>query len=563
MCKPTAVDPVLRLPLIVLLLLCLFIAACGDRQQPPAQRSHEAPDVSFGANRAAAVSATDWPRALVAPEVRELPQLRPGQAIAGKPGGPLVVLGIDGADWQVLGPLLARGELPNLARILACGAYGFLETDVGYSPISWSTIACGASRDRHGVGYQTALDPQLSSRLKVPPLWEIALDRGRSVGVVQAYFGMGLPDKRGSYWGMLKWPQNEIELYNAQLPEGLSAAMPQGFAELNRSDVKAYLATERLPDLFFTIIDSLDVACHYNLHGFVAARPGAAPSEPSAAMLRAMAQRIEQTAVGIDAVLGYVWDRLPEQATLVLVSDHGQGILDLRYELRPGWAMLQALGCESIEPGQQACRIEAGTLDVRYERKTLRRPWIELRGVELPLEVEYGSIEIRPGNVDAAQYAAWADALEQSLPRQGPEALYSKVQRDGERIVLQPLDPWRAVLEAKPHEQMAQWERYPRFLANHGEANPGIVVFAGPGIMPGRTIEGARLEDVAPTALYAMGLAPADTMTGRVLSQAFSEQRLAAYPPKPPRSYARVECQAPPGADAQTLERLRSLGYLH
>jgi hypothetical protein len=55
--------------------------------------------------------------------------------------GRIVALGIDGATWDVLGPLLAAGRLPHLQKIIEGGSYGQLMSDSGArSQVVWTTI---------------------------------------------------------------------------------------------------------------------------------------------------------------------------------------------------------------------------------------------------------------------------------------------------------------------------------------------------------------------------------------------------------------------------------------
>ncbi|MFM9097140.1 MAG: alkaline phosphatase family protein, partial [Phycisphaerales bacterium] len=64
----------------------------------------------------------------------------------------LLILGWDAADWQVIDPLLSRGRMPNLARLLAEGTRADLRTlEPKLSPLLWSTIATGKTADRHGI----------------------------------------------------------------------------------------------------------------------------------------------------------------------------------------------------------------------------------------------------------------------------------------------------------------------------------------------------------------------------------------------------------------------------
>ena len=40
----------------------------------------------------------------------------------------LLVIGLDGATWDVIKPMVARGKLPNLARLMKIGSHGDLQS---------------------------------------------------------------------------------------------------------------------------------------------------------------------------------------------------------------------------------------------------------------------------------------------------------------------------------------------------------------------------------------------------------------------------------------------------
>lgn len=64
----------------------------------------------------------------------------------------VILLGIDGADWRRIDPLIAQGRLPNFRRLIEGGVRADLKTlQPTWSPIIWNTIATGATEDRHGV----------------------------------------------------------------------------------------------------------------------------------------------------------------------------------------------------------------------------------------------------------------------------------------------------------------------------------------------------------------------------------------------------------------------------
>lgn len=113
----------------------------------------------------------------------------PGQ---GPTCGPLLVVGVDGLEWDVLLDLLARGTLPTVARIMQQGSFGLLETvRPTSSPIIWTTIATGKPKEQHGIegfarrdesGRRTALYSNRDRKTKA--VWNILCDYGQRVGVV-------------------------------------------------------------------------------------------------------------------------------------------------------------------------------------------------------------------------------------------------------------------------------------------------------------------------------------------------------------------------------------------
>lgn len=63
-----------------------------------------------------------------------------------------VVLGLDGATFKLLKPFAAKGWMPNVARILADGVYGELESTIpAMTAPSWATFATGKHPGKHGI----------------------------------------------------------------------------------------------------------------------------------------------------------------------------------------------------------------------------------------------------------------------------------------------------------------------------------------------------------------------------------------------------------------------------
>jgi predicted AlkP superfamily phosphohydrolase/phosphomutase len=65
---------------------------------------------------------------------------------------PVLVFGIDGADFDIVEELLAAGRMPTLARLRAAGAYGPLRsTEPPITPVAWSTFLTGLRPASHGI----------------------------------------------------------------------------------------------------------------------------------------------------------------------------------------------------------------------------------------------------------------------------------------------------------------------------------------------------------------------------------------------------------------------------
>jgi tetratricopeptide (TPR) repeat protein len=103
----------------------------------------------------------------------------------------VLFVGLDGADWQLLDGYMASGTMPNLAALVREGRTGTLRTiHPPLSPLVWTTMMTGVSPLEHGVLDFTrrnpesgALEPITSAERRVPAVWTMATERGRSVAV--------------------------------------------------------------------------------------------------------------------------------------------------------------------------------------------------------------------------------------------------------------------------------------------------------------------------------------------------------------------------------------------
>lgn len=103
---------------------------------------------------------------------------------------PVLFIGLDGADWELLDLYIKNGTMPNLAALAREGQTGVLTTlQPPLSPLVWTTMMTGVGPLEHGILDFTRLNPATGAEepitreeRRVPAVWNMA----KSVAV----FGM-------------------------------------------------------------------------------------------------------------------------------------------------------------------------------------------------------------------------------------------------------------------------------------------------------------------------------------------------------------------------------------
>src|SRR5918992_5690577 len=102
-----------------------------------------------------------------------------------------VVIGLDGAAWHLLDPLLDAGLMPRLQALRAGGASGTLRSTVPtYTPPAWTSAATGVNPGRHGIygfveGHAQYERHELvhAGKVKSATIWEMANAQGLKAGI--------------------------------------------------------------------------------------------------------------------------------------------------------------------------------------------------------------------------------------------------------------------------------------------------------------------------------------------------------------------------------------------
>ncbi|WP_339634225.1 alkaline phosphatase family protein [Bizionia echini] len=98
----------------------------------------------------------------------------------------VLLIGWDAADWKIIGPLLAKGHMPALKKLIDKGVYGNMSTmNPPYSPMLWTSVATGKTPDKHGViGFievtknMKGIRPVTVESRKTRAIWNILHNKG-------------------------------------------------------------------------------------------------------------------------------------------------------------------------------------------------------------------------------------------------------------------------------------------------------------------------------------------------------------------------------------------------
>ncbi len=151
----------------------------------------------------------------------------------------VLLLGWDGADWKMINPLLEKGQMPNLQRLIESGVMGNVASlNPMLSPILWTSIATGKQADKHGIlgfaepdGTSGKIRPVTSTSRKCRAVWNILSERGLRAGVINWFAshpaekinGFVVTDRYAPAAGPpdREWPAIEHSVHPASLLEEL------------------------------------------------------------------------------------------------------------------------------------------------------------------------------------------------------------------------------------------------------------------------------------------------------------------------------------------------------
>jgi predicted AlkP superfamily phosphohydrolase/phosphomutase len=105
---------------------------------------------------------------------------------------PLIVIGVDGGSWELLTPLIEKGDLPNIQKLMETGVRAVLESSIPALTFpSWKCYSTGKNPGKLGVYSLASVDiekqriyPNYSSSFKSNEFWDLLGQQGVKVGII-------------------------------------------------------------------------------------------------------------------------------------------------------------------------------------------------------------------------------------------------------------------------------------------------------------------------------------------------------------------------------------------
>ncbi|HEX2057073.1 MAG TPA: alkaline phosphatase family protein [Actinomycetota bacterium] len=536
-----------------------------------------------------------------------------------------VVIGLDGAAWHLLDPMIEAGAMPRLAALREKGAWGTLTSTVPtYTPPAWTSAATGVNPGRHGIYGFIAGNAQSdrqelvhSGMIKAPALWEIANEQGARAGIYNLPLtyppraldgwmvsGMMTPGygehlKGFASWGgrgtgqqleqrILEWAPGyvvdvsanyETDWRDEALARRALASIRQREAVLRR------LLDLDPPDVVFTVQEAPDRLQHV-YYRYMDPRDELYPSSEGTRIRAAVVDCF----AAMDRIVGLLADYAGPDGGVVVCSDHGFTAWEVSVHvnaLLEQWGYLKLKGsgkamqsgvarklvplAKRVLPRKLARRAKGRTFAaIDWERTTAFASPIPQQGVFVNVAGRERFGIVPPDKLDALK-----DELTQRFTKlrdHKGEPVTDRVHRaedvfhgdalEGAPDVLPVLRDHRYELDDE------LFHKEPFTDLSHlprGVHHPdGIVVVAGAGVRRGRI--GGSVMDVTPTLLYQAGLKVPDGLDGRVLLEAFDEGAVRDRPVATTAALSSAEKDetSPYSQEEEALieESLRGLGYL-
>lgn len=274
----------------------------------------------------------------------------------------IVVIGLDGGEWNVINPLIERGKLPNLKRLITEGSCGNLVSSTPpITPTAWSSFLTGVNPGKHGIfSYQKKLQKENSYfasplnclDIKQECLWHILGSHGKKACFINVPMSFPPQEINGYMITGLMTPVNAPHFtYPDSLKDELSGNGIDYRIDLNigkevnlledpsfienyflrdectaffnelcmiteqRHKAVKYLMANKSWDFFMVVFIGMDRVQHY-LWEYL---------ESGLKETNVIAEKIFDYYSYLDRLIGDIVSTAGEGSTVVIMSDHGFG----------------------------------------------------------------------------------------------------------------------------------------------------------------------------------------------------------------------------------------------
>jgi predicted AlkP superfamily phosphohydrolase/phosphomutase len=261
----------------------------------------------------------------------------------------VLVIGLDGAPFELIQQWSESNDLPNLAKLIARGSFGVLRSTIPvHSPTAWSSFITGLNPGKHGVFDFVRREPasyQLrvirADQIEADSLWRRLSRNGRRVGVINVPMTYPPEEVNGFLVTGLGTPDYTPYTYPPELSHRLDE---EGYRVNKRFFYRADMADEWLEDIFkvserqakatlklmeqepwdffMVVFRNTDEICHFFWHHMDSSHPEHTPDAP----LR-YKNAIRNFYHYIDDWVGKIVAQAGENTNIIVMSDHGAGPL--------------------------------------------------------------------------------------------------------------------------------------------------------------------------------------------------------------------------------------------
>ncbi|MBI3654387.1 MAG: alkaline phosphatase family protein [Acidobacteria bacterium] len=531
-----------------------------------------------------------------------------------------VIIGLDGATFDLLTPLIEAGRLPVLAELMREGSHAPLRsTLLPNSFPGWSSCTTGTSEGMHGIfspfikkNHDYAVRAMSGRDIMTRHVWDLlGAQQGRSIVINVPTAYPPEPLNGVMVTGMLTPNMNSEWTYPATLKSEILTALPDYLIEPGRhpdkhrraaefrratvmhEQVTQFLMERESWDFLMVVFSVLDRAQHDFWADMDASHPRHSPYAPSE-----FRHFIADTYAQLDAAIGRLLEKLPADCRLFIVSDHG--FCAELYEVRVN-ELLASAGLLKFKAS--AFRRSRAKLKSLQEKITRRLSSTSLQGNSLERKVQAGGAFL--DEIDWSRTRAFfAQDKGVWVNRKGREAQGWVAENQCEAVIeeartcltnlLSPVDGQRVFAKVLRRDEAFAGlykDRLPDVVMvpardeyvynerpSYGEtivpadsttgthAKDGIFIAWGRGIRSGASFrQQPNLRDIGATALASLGCPLTADGDGRVLDEVFTDD---IHIVREGSSYRSTDSQTinesvyQADEEAELRERMRALGYI-